>query len=190
MTETMMEKEKVVLVSPKDEPLGTEEKLKAHQLGLLHRAFSVFIYRTGGENRGEELEFLLQKRHNEKYHCGGLWTNTCCSHPRLNETVISAAERRLKEEMSLSISLHHAGSFIYRAAFENGLIEHEFDHVFLGEFKESDNPQTIKIDPKEVQEYRWLSLPLLENELSNYPETFTPWMRPAFAIAMEYLWNK
>lgn len=176
--------EEVVLVNQKDEVLGTEEKIKAHQLGLLHRAFSVFIYRK----QGEEIEFLLQKRHIDKYHCGGLWTNTCCSHPRLNEPVVLAAERRLKEEMSLSIPLRVVGSFVYRAAFENGLIEHEFDHVLLGEFKEdSQHTVSIKVDPQEVEEYRWVSVSILEEELSNHPDLYTPWIKPAFALAMEGL---
>src|SRR5262245_48260979 len=107
--------ESVILVDEQDQILGTEEKIRAHELGLLHRAFSVFVYRK----TKNDVELLLQQRHFEKYHCGGLWTNTCCSHPRLSETIVEAAERRLKEEMSLTLPLTPIGNFIYRAAFSN-----------------------------------------------------------------------
>jgi len=178
--------EHVVLVDEQDQVLGTEEKMKAHELALLHRAFSVFVYRkTKDKISGEELiEFLLQQRHVEKYHCGGLWTNTCCSHPRLNETVREGAERRLKEEMSLVLSLTAVGAFQYKASFENGLTEHEFDHVFIGEY---DGVQVIILDPQEVQDYRWISVNELIQELSLHSEQYTPWFKPAFHLVLEGL---
>lgn len=171
----MSAQERVLLVDEQDCVIGTEEKLKAHQLGLLHRAFSVFIYRTVGTER----QLLLQQRHQDKYHCGGLWTNTCCSHPRVGENIVAAAERRLWEEMSLDLPLKRLGCFYYKAAFENGLTEHELDHVLIGEY---DPTQPIILDPEEAQDYRWISEAALLEELSQYPERFTPWFLPALKI--------
>jgi isopentenyl-diphosphate delta-isomerase type 1 len=180
MSQAVEHSERVVLVDEQDQVVGTEEKMRAHELGLLHRAFSVFVYRRGEKG----LEFLLQKRHSEKYHCGGLWTNTCCSHPRLNESIVEAGERRLREEMSLAIALRHVGSFIYRASFSNGLTEHEFDHVLIGEYNGKD---PIVIDPLEVEEYRWMDCETLQKELSNQTLLYTPWIKPALHIALEGL---
>lgn len=174
--------EHVVLVDETDEILGIEEKMKAHQEGLLHRAFSVFIFRRG-EN--SNIEFLLQQRHPDKYHCGGLWTNTCCSHPRLNEEVHLAGRRRLKEEMSLDLPLIPVGTFLYRAFFQNGLIEHELDHVLIGEFKHDSNYSNIEFDPEEVANFSWKSLEDLEQELQIHPELYTPWFKPALKLAWE-----
>ncbi len=170
----------VVLVDSDDNIIGTEEKLRAHQLGLLHRAFSVFVYRR----QGSAIELLLQQRHIDKYHCGGLWTNTCCSHPAINENIVAAAERRLQEEMSMALSLRHVAAFEYRAEFDNGLIEHELDHVLLGEYH---NNSTIQNDPKEVQDYRWLSMEEIDAMLRKTPEVFTPWFHPALNIVKEAL---
>jgi len=172
--------ELIVLVDDQDQVIGTEEKMRAHELGLLHRAFSVFIYRYTAQG----LEFLLQKRHPTKYHCGGLWTNTCCSHPRLHESILIAGERRLREEMSLNILLRSAGSFIYRASFDNGLTEHELDHVLIGEYN---GLEPIQIAPLEVEEYCWMHLETLQQELSNRPLLYTPWIKPALQIALEGL---
>jgi isopentenyl-diphosphate delta-isomerase type 1 len=176
--------ETVILVNEHDQEVGTEEKMLAHKMGLLHRAFSVFIYRRQDNN----LEFLLQRRQLTKYHCGGLWTNTCCSHPRLQESVQMAAERRLKEEMSLSIPLTVVGSFIYQASFDNGLIEHEFDHVLIGEYlREKHENDSIQVDPQEVLEYRWIGLSELQQELKENPKLYTPWLKPALEIALTAL---
>lgn len=177
--------EKVILVDEQDQQIGIEEKMRAHELGLLHRAFSVFVYRRCHDSQEDDkqtLEFLLQKRHTTKYHCGGLWTNTCCSHPREHESVLEAAKRRLKEEMSLDINLRQVGSFIYKASFSNGLTEHEFDHVLIGEY-EANN--TIVIHPEEVEEYRWIGLEALQKALSDTPLLYTPWIQPALKIALE-----
>ncbi len=179
---TLTQPERVVLVDAEDQEIGTEEKMLAHELGLLHRAFSVFIYRY--RDQDQALEFLLQKRQITKYHCGGLWTNTCCSHPRQQEPILDAGQRRLKEEMSLDIPLKSAGSFIYQASFNNGLTEHEFDHVLIGEYNGID---PIQIDPLEVDEYRWISLEMLQRDLSESPLLYTPWIKPALHIALEAL---
>lgn len=176
--------EQIVLVDAQDQVIGLEEKLKAHQLGLLHRAFSVFIYRKN-PNDSNVIEFLLQQRHVDKYHCGGLWTNACCSHPRLNEDIILAGQRRLKEELSLALTLKKVGAFQYKASFENGLTEHEFDHVLLGEY---DGVQPIVLDPKEVQDFRWVSEQRLQRELALYSEHYTPWFKTAFHLVLENLW--
>lgn len=172
--------EYVVLVNEQDEVIGSEEKLKAHQEALLHRAFSVFVYRKTEDS----FEFLLQQRSDNKYHCGGLWTNTCCSHPRLGEEVLEAAQRRLKEEMSLAVSLNKVGSFLYKAPFANGLTEHEFDHVLVGEY---DGIQAIVLDPEEAQAFRWIALDQLQAELVLHPKRYTPWFSLAFELVMENL---
>lgn len=173
----------MVLVDEQDQVVGVEEKLKAHQLGLLHRAFSVFIYRQSLD--GMDVEFLLQQRHVDKYHCGGLWTNTCCSHPRLNEDIVLAGQRRLKEEMSIDLPLRRIGAFKYKASFENGLTEHEFDHVLVGEY---DGLQPIVLDPNEAQDYRWIAKKRLLRELDLYAEHYTPWLKQAFNLVLEDLW--
>lgn len=157
--------EQVVLVNERDEETGTAEKLRVHEQGLLHRAISVFIYNPKGE-------LLLQQRAGGKYHSAGLWTNTCCSHPRPGETTLAAAERRLREEMGISAKLKHAGALLYRAEFNNGLIEHEYDHLFTGISDEAPSP-----DPDEVQAYRWISPQELQQWLHTAPEEFTYWFR-------------
>lgn len=173
----MNNQECVVLVDERDQVLGLKEKLLAHQQGLLHRAFSVFIFRK----RAGVLELLLQQRQLGKYHCAGLWTNTCCSHPRDQEPLLEAAKRRLKEEMGLSIALIPAGSFIYRAVLPEGLIEHEFDHVFFGSFDEA---QSIVPHPEEVADYRWIGVEALVSDLQEHPEQYTPWFYQALDLAL------
>lgn len=173
--EIQLPEEHLILVNDLDEVIGTEEKLKAHQLGLLHRAFSVFIFR---DNAG--LELLLQRRHPAKYHCGNLWTNTCCSHPRPGEAVAEAAHRRLKEEMGFEAALEPRGHFQYRADFANGLIENEVDHVFVG----FANPENITPNPEEVSECRWVPVDQLRYELQEKPDSFTPWFSQALDLAL------
>jgi len=161
--------EYVVLVDEQDNPIGKMEKQQAHLEGLLHRAFSIFIFNS-------EKKLLLQKRASSKYHCGGLWTNTCCSHPRENEIVQDAAHRRLQEEMGMQCELTPIFSFVYKANFENGLTEHEFDHVFFGE-----SNQIPSINIAEVQDYRFVGIDELQIEIKESPQNFTPW----FLIALD-----
>lgn len=159
----------VVLVNERDEPTGTMEKLEAHEKGLLHRAFSVFITNAAGE-------MLLQQRAAGKYHCGGLWTNTCCSHPYPGEKVEAAAHRRLQEEMGFDCALKEVFSFTYKAKFDNGLTEHEFDHVLIGNWDGKVIP-----NPDEVGDYRYLSFEAIQQWLAREPQLFTPWFHLAFS---------
>ena len=155
----------VVLVDKSGAPIGLEEKMAAHEKGLLHLAFSIFVFNKNGE-------LLLQRRAAKKYHSGGLWTNTCCSHPRKGEDVAQAAHRRLAEEMGFDCALREAYVFTYKAKLDHGLTEHEFDHVFFGNYDGS-----IKPNPKEVDGYRWISLGELEKEVAVQPQKFTAWFK-------------
>ncbi len=171
----VLKDEMMVLVDENDQPVGREEKMKTHELGLLHRAFSVCIFR----GQGDDMEFLLQRRQDDKYHCGGLWTNTCCSHPRADEAVLDAGSRRLAEEMGFSVQLEDVGTFIYKAAFTNGLIEHELDHVLLG----TTEKETFNYNSEEVAEVKWLNVKNLFDDLEKNPNHYTPWFLPALEIA-------
>lgn len=157
--------EQVILVDEQDRETGQMEKLEAHQKALLHRAISVFVFNSKGE-------MLLQQRALHKYHSAGLWSNTCCSHPRPGEANEAAATRRLREEMGLQGSLKHRFAFIYQVELEKGLSEHEYDHVFVGY---SDTEP--RINPEEVMAYRWIGLEELREELNQHPEQFTFWFR-------------
>jgi isopentenyl-diphosphate delta-isomerase len=160
--------EEVVLVNEKDEPMGTMEKMAAHEQALLHRAFSVFVFNKNGD-------LLMQQRAFSKYHSGGLWTNTCCSHPRPGEEVADAATRRLQEEMGFTTSLAKAFDFTYKAAFDNGLTEHEFDHVFTGMYE-----GPIHFNPNEVAAYAFIPVGELEAQIQETPERFTAWFHIAY----------
>ncbi len=153
-----------ILVNTNDEVIGTEEKVSVHQSGNLHRAFSVFIVNGTGE-------ILLQKRAEEKYHSPGLWTNSCCSHPRPHESVVEAGERRLMEELGFTTTLQPAFSFIYKAEVGNGFVEHEFDHVLLGRYSGN-----IPFNKAEVSEVRFISLEELKAEAISDPSSFTQWL--------------
>jgi isopentenyl-diphosphate delta-isomerase len=157
--------EQVVLVDGNDVELGLMPKLDAHQHGVLHRAFSVFIFNSAGE-------MLLQQRALDKYHSGGLWSNACCSHPRPGESNVDAAARRLYEEMGIKCTLTEAFSFVYRSELENGLIEHEFDHVFVG--VSDDEPQP---DPIEVGSWCYLKHEALSGMINDHPEQYTEWFK-------------
>ncbi len=157
----------VILVDEQDRPTGTMEKMEVHQKAILHRAFSVFIFNDKGE-------MLLQKRAGKKYHSGGLWTNTCCSHPQPGEDTMEAANKRLQEEMGFSTPLKKAFTFLYKAPFENGLTEHEYDHVFIGNFTGLINP-----DPDEVEDYCYQSLEELKQSMQTQPGHFTEWFKIA-----------
>lgn len=153
----------VILVDLRDRPIGTMEKLEAHRRQRLHRAFSVFLW------EGDRL--LLQKRAAGKYHCGGLWTNSCCSHPAPGESVPGAAARRLREELGIQPpELEELGTFVYRYPFPNGITEFELDHVLLGRWFGTASPE-----PEEVEALKWVAFDELEQALLEEPERFTPW---------------
>ena len=158
----------VVLVNEQDQQIGLMEKIEAHEKGLLHRAFSVFILNDANE-------LLLQKRALSKYHSPGLWTNTCCSHPKDNENIINAGNRRLKEEMGFQTGLKPFLSFVYKVKFENGLTEHEFDHVLIGKY--NDKPL---INFVEVCDWKWVDLESLSLDIINNSENYTVWFKIIF----------
>ncbi len=164
--------EQVVLVNEKDEQTGLAGKTEAHAKGLLHRAFSVFVFNERGE-------LLLQQRAAHKYHSPLQWANTCCSHPREGEDLIDAGKRRLKEEMGFSCELEKKFHFIYKASFDNGLIEHELDHVLVG--YASVRPD---INPDEVHDFKWMPLDEVVKDIEVRPEVYTPWFK---IILKEYL---
>mgnify|MGYP001207857262 FL=1 len=168
-------KEEVILVNEQDHPVGTMEKMEAHRIGVLHRAFSVFIFNRQGE-------MMLQQRAFSKYHSPGLWTNACCSHPRDGETVIQAGIRRLHEEMGFTTPLEKIFDFIYKADVGQGLTEHELDHVLVGRF--DDTPQ---LNPEEVADWKWISLEALQMKMIESPEEFTVWFRIALPELLRHL---
>lgn len=165
----------VILVDGNDQQTGVCEKLEAHQKGLLHRAFSVFVFTKTGD-------LLLHRRAENKYHSPGLWTNTCCSHPRPEESTLNAAERRLQEEMGLTAPLEEVFAFQYQANFDNGLIEHEYDHVLFGW---SDDLPTI--NPDEVAEYRYMPVGEIAEWITREPEAFTVWFITCFPNVLDTL---
>ncbi len=175
--------EYVILVDLEDHELGLAEKLAAHEQNLLHRAFSVFVFRE----KSGQLELLLQQRALGKYHCPGLWTNTCCSHPRQGEDIIAAGKRRLQEEMGFSVELKRLGQFHYNAHFSNGLSENELDHVLLGFIPTN---LSFTLNPDEVHASRWITIETLERELDEYPERYTPWLSLALPMVKTALLMK
>ena len=169
--------EKVILVDKLDNETGKMEKQEAHIKGVLHRAFSVFVFNS-------KKELLLQKRAKAKYHSAGLWTNTCCSHPRPSELTMDAANRRLKEEMGMSCNLSKQFDFIYKAFLTNGLYEHEYDHVYFGT---SNTPPIINLS--EVDSYEYKTLECINKEIKNNPETYTEWFKICFIQVVKF-YNK
>jgi isopentenyl-diphosphate delta-isomerase len=168
-----MQEPLVVHVNEQDEALGFYPKMHVHEHGLLHRAVSILIFNSNGE-------WLLQKRANSKYHSGGLWTNTCCSHPYPHEDVKDAAERRLEEEMGMQVPLEKQFEFIYKKVLNKGLTEHEFDHVFIG-FSDV----IPVLNKNEADDYTYLSSQELEVSMKIEPEAFTAWFKILFPIAQE-----
>jgi isopentenyl-diphosphate Delta-isomerase len=167
--------QEVILVNEHDEETGRMEKMEAHEKALLHRAFSVFIFNSKGE-------MLLQQRAADKYHSSGLWTNACCSHPMPGETTADAATRRLQEEMGFIAPLQKAFHFTYKAPFDNGLTEYEYDHVFTGFYEGAITP-----NPEEVQAYCYKSLAAIHQDLADQPEQYTAWFKIAFPMVEEWV---
>lgn len=163
-----MAQEKVILVNEKDEQIGLMEKIEAHEKALLHRAFSVFVFNAKNE-------LMIQQRAHSKYHSPGLWTNTCCSHQREGESNVDAGKRRLQEEMGFSTDLKDTISFIYKAPFDNGLTEHEFDHILVGNFEGEPD-----LNPDEVAEWKWMSLEAIEADMKENPKIYTEWFKIIF----------
>ena len=168
-----MEEEKVILVNSNDEPIGLMPKMEAHEKALLHRAFSVFVINSNNE-------LMLQQRALQKYHSPGLWTNTCCSHQRDGEENIEAGLRRLQEEMGFETPLEYLFNFIYKAPFDNGLTEHELDHVMLGRYEGDPS-----INLEEVASWKWMDIDLIHADLINNPADYTVW----FAIIFDRFYN-
>lgn len=169
----MMNKQ-LILVDENDGQIGEMEKMAVHERGALHRAFSVFVFNSKNQ-------LLLQKRALDKYHCGGLWTNTCCSHPVVGEENTLAACKRLYEEMGIICKLEYKFSFKYYASFENGLIEHEIDHVFFG----ATNELPI-LNPAEAADYKYLTLEQLKADIDENPSFYTPWLKICLGQVIEF----
>ena len=163
-----MKEEKVILVNERDEPIGLMPKMEAHEKAVLHRAFSVFVFNTKGE-------LMLQQRALHKYHSPGLWTNTCCSHQRDGESNLAAGARRLQEEMGFVVPLEELFSFIYKAPFDNGLTEHELDHVMVGYSDEEP-----LINPEEVAAWKWMRMEEIAADMQQQPDNYTAWFKIIF----------
>ena len=170
-----MSAERVILVDENDRTLGTMEKMEAHEKGILHRAFSIFLINSKGE-------LLIHQRAASKYHSPLLWTNTCCSHPRIDESLEEATRRRLMEEMGMSCQMNKAFSFIYKAELDKGLTEHELDHVFIGTTDDLPKP-----NPDEVQSYKYVDLDLLKSHMKSNPQEYTEWFKICFNQAHDAL---
>lgn len=171
----LMTEEKVILVNENDEQIGLMPKLEAHEKALLHRAFSVFVL-------NEQNEIMLQQRAHQKYHSPLLWTNTCCSHQREGETNIEAGSRRLFEEMGFKTELKELFHFIYKAPFDNGLTEHELDHVMIGYYNENPN-----INTEEVEAWKWMKIEDVKTDIQKQPEIYTVWFKIIFDEFYHYL---
>ncbi|MBS9462709.1 isopentenyl-diphosphate Delta-isomerase [Flagellimonas sp. 389] len=170
-----MKEENVILVNEADEPIGLMPKMEAHEKAVLHRAFSVFVMNGKGET-------MLQQRAKDKYHSPLLWTNTCCSHQRDGESNVEAGKRRLQEEMGFKTELKELFSFIYKAPFDNGLTEHELDHVMIGYYE-----GTPFLNPDEVADWKWMLPKDIKDDISKNPEGYTAWFKIIFERFYDYL---
>lgn len=170
-----MKEEQVILVNELDEPIGLMNKQEAHEKAVLHRAFSVFVF-------NDKNELMLQQRALHKYHSPGLWTNTCCSHQRDGETNLEAGRRRLQEEMGFETPLKETTSFIYKAPFDNGLTEHELDHILVGHY--NDSPV---INTDEVASWKWMPLEQVKIDIEQHPDLYTAWFKIIFKNFYQYL---
>jgi isopentenyl-diphosphate Delta-isomerase len=169
--------QQVILVDENDQPIGIEDKLKAHQNGgRLHRAFSVFVFNSAGQ-------MLLQRRSRRKYHFGGLWTNACCSHPHPGESLEKSARARLSDEFGFDIALTEAFSFTYHATdAASGLTEHEFDHVLIGRFDGQPSP-----NPDEIDEWKWVAPDELGQDVQRHPQDYTPWFKTCLEQVLRHV---
>jgi len=165
----------LILVDKNDNQIGTMEKLEAHQKGLLHRCFSIFIFNSSGQ-------LMLQKRASHKYHSGGLWTNTCCSHPEPNTELIPFAQKRLQEEMGFRCDLKEILAFTYKKTFDNGLTEHEFDHVLVGYYDKDPSP-----NPQEADDWKWVTADFVSNDMQKNPDSYTYWFTVAWPMVLKFL---
>lgn len=163
-----MKEEQVILVDENDNKIGLMPKMEAHEKALLHRAFSVFVF-------NDKNELMLQQRALHKYHSPGLWTNTCCSHQRDGESNLEAGKRRLEEEMGFVTELEETTSFIYKAPFDNGLTEHEYDHIIIGYYNDEPN-----INEDEVADWKWMNLEDVKVDITLHPENYTAWFKIIF----------
>lgn len=170
-----MEEQLLILVDEQDNELGVMDKLSVHEKGLLHRAFSVFIFNT-------DMQLLLQQRSEYKYHSAGVWSNTCCSHPRPGEKMLQAINRRLKEEMGMECNTVFAFNFIYRVELDNGLTEHEYDHVYIGISNTPPIPTT-----SEVKDWKYMSLEELKEDIAVKPQQYTEWLKICLPKIIEFL---
>ncbi len=169
--------EQVILVDEQDNEVGLMEKMEAHEKAVLHRAFSVFVF-------NDKNELMLQQRAKEKYHSPLLWTNTCCSHQRKGESNLEAGKRRLQEEMGFTCDLKEVFSFVYKAPFDNGLTEHELDHVMVGEF----NGEPV-VNPDEVEAYKWMTLETVKKDIEDTPDNYTAWFKIIFEKSYDKIAN-
>ena len=170
-----MREEQVILVNEQDQEIGLMSKMEAHEKAVLHRAFSVFIFNSKNQ-------LMLQQRASHKYHSPNLWTNTCCSHQRHGESNIEAGKRRLFEEMGFVTELEEKTSFIYKAPFENGLTEHELDHIMVGYFDDAPN-----LNQEEVKDWKWMSLEAIKNDITINPCSYTAWFKIIFDKFYNYI---
>ena len=169
------EGEQIILVDGNDKDIGTIGKMAAHRLGRLHRAFSVFIFNA-------ESELLLQRRAFSKYHSRGLWSNTCCGHPRIGEKTVDAARRRLQEEMGIDCKLEEVFSFLYSVKFDDDLFENEFDHVMIGKYNAAPDP-----NPEEACDWKWSDMDHLKYDMQTHPDNYTYWLRKSLERVIGYV---
>lgn len=170
-----MMKDYVVIVDENDCALGQMEKMEAHEKAVLHRAFSIFLFDESGR-------MLIQQRAWDKYHSAGLWTNACCSHPRPGEATLQAAERRLREELGIQTELEAVFTYLYKASMENGLTEHEYDHIFVGQYAGD-----FALNAEEVAQVTYVDMNTLAQEIASKPDTFTVWFKALFPQIENYL---
>ena len=164
----------VILVDQNDNEVGIEEKIKTHNLGLLHRAFSIFVF--------DGISLLLQQRNKSLYHSGGLWSNTCCSHPLPNEKTIDAGVRRLREEMGFVTELQDVGQITYKHYCSDNMIEHELSHILIGYY----NNQQIIVNELEVEDYKWMPIDLIKQDIDKHPQQYTRWFLQALNLALDF----